>query len=81
MLCSSKCTTPWLSGSCAAGDNRDGQVLCSHQGTERTKEHFNIFLEYVPGGSIASLLAKFGEHHLVPHLEAPACAGLTARSH
>ncbi len=30
------------------------------QGTERTKEHFNIFLEYVPGGSIASLLAKFG---------------------
>ena len=36
-----------------------GFALCL-QGTERTKEHFNIFLEYVPGGSIASLLAKFG---------------------
>lgn len=31
------------------------------QGTCRTKEYLNIFLEFVPGGSIASLLAKFGE--------------------
>lgn len=30
------------------------------QGTEKTEESLNIFLEYVPGGSIASLLAKFG---------------------
>ncbi len=30
------------------------------QGTEKTDETLNIFLEYVPGGSIASLLAKFG---------------------
>ena len=30
------------------------------QGTEKTEETLNIFLEYVPGGSIASLLAKFG---------------------
>ena len=32
----------------------------SLQGTEKTEEALNIFLEYVPGGSIASLLAKFG---------------------
>lgn len=30
------------------------------QGTEKTQDSLNIFLEYVPGGSIASLLAKFG---------------------
>jgi hypothetical protein len=29
-------------------------------GTERTDDAINIFLEFVPGGSIASLLAKFG---------------------
>ena len=39
--------------------------MARFQGTERTKEHFNIFLEYVPGGSIASLLAKFGERLVV----------------
>ena len=32
----------------------------SMQGTERTKEHLDIFLEFVPGGSISSLLDKFG---------------------
>lgn len=38
-------------------------VTLSHcqQGTEKTEETLNIFLEYVPGGSIASLLAKFGK--------------------
>ena len=30
------------------------------QGTEKSEGSLNIFLEYVPGGSIASLLAKFG---------------------
>ena len=30
------------------------------QGTDRDDEHLNIFLEFVPGGSIASLLNKFG---------------------
>ncbi len=30
------------------------------QGTDRDEQHLNIFLEFVPGGSIASLLAKFG---------------------
>ena len=30
------------------------------QGTDRDQQHLNIFLEFVPGGSIASLLAKFG---------------------
>ena len=31
------------------------------QGTDRDDEHLNIFLEFVPGGSIASLLTKFGK--------------------
>ena len=30
------------------------------QGTDRDEEHLNIFLEFVSGGSIASLLNKFG---------------------
>lgn len=30
------------------------------QGTEKGSDALTIFLEYVPGGSIASLLAKFG---------------------
>lgn len=30
------------------------------QGTEKSEECLHIFLEYVPGGSIASLLARFG---------------------
>lgn len=30
------------------------------QGTDRDEQHLNIFLEFVPGGSIASLLTKFG---------------------
>lgn len=34
-------------------------IVC-YLGTERTEAALNIFLEYVPGGSIASLLAKFG---------------------
>ena len=33
----------------------------SLQGTERTEDCLNIFLELVSGGSIASLLNKFGE--------------------
>ena len=36
--------------------------LCvMEQGTDRDEEHLNIFLEFVPGGSIASLLTKFGK--------------------
>lgn len=36
-------------------------------GTQRDSEHLNIFLEYVPGGSIASLISKFGPlpEHLI----------------
>ena len=30
------------------------------QGTDRDQQHLNIFLEFVPGGSIASLLTRFG---------------------
>jgi len=30
-------------------------------GTQRRDGHLHIFLEYVPGGSIASLLAEFGK--------------------
>ena len=36
-------------------------VCAAAQGTDRDDEHLNIFLEFVPGGSIASLLTKFGE--------------------
>ena len=36
------------------------EACTAAQGTEKTEETLNIFLEYVPGGSIASLLAKFG---------------------
>lgn len=34
--------------------------IVRYLGTERTPDALNILLEYVPGGSIASLLAKFG---------------------
>ena len=34
--------------------------LPARQGTDRTEECLNIFLEFVPGGSISSLLSKFG---------------------
>eukprot|EP00887_Chlorella_sp_A99_P006974 scaffold2.g6974.t1 len=34
--------------------------IVRYLGTERTDDCLNIFLEYVPGGSIATLLAKFG---------------------
>jgi hypothetical protein len=30
------------------------------QGTDRTAECLNIFLEFVPGGSLADLIKKFG---------------------
>ncbi len=53
----------WVGGQC-------GQSLCCNQlwhsiphhtqGTCVQDNTLNIFLEYVPGGSIASLLAKFG---------------------
>jgi len=39
------------------------------QGTDRTDECLNIFLEFVPGGSICSLLSKFGAAN--PPLGAP----------
>ncbi|EFN53500.1 hypothetical protein CHLNCDRAFT_25736, partial [Chlorella variabilis] len=38
----------------------DHDNIVRYLGTEKTDGALNIFLEYVPGGSIASLLAKFG---------------------
>lgn len=38
----------------------EGVSLLLLQGTDKNEQHLNIFLEFVPGGSIASLLAKFG---------------------
>lgn len=38
----------------------DHPNIVRYLGTERTSKALNIFLEYIPGGSIASLLAKFG---------------------
>lgn len=44
------------------------------QGTHRSEDCLNIFLEYVPGGSIASLLTKFGKAcHSHMTTVAPAC--------
>jgi len=34
--------------------------IVSYVGTERTEGMLNIFMEFVPGGSIYSLLQKFG---------------------
>ncbi len=34
--------------------------IVQYIGTERTEENLNIFLEYIAGGSIASLIDKFG---------------------
>jgi serine/threonine protein kinase len=44
--------------------------IVRYLGTERTEDAFNIFLEYVPGGSIASLIDKFGplQVHMLPLL-------------
>ena len=38
----------------------DHPNIVRYLGTEKTPKVLNIFLEYVPGGSIASLLANFG---------------------
>ncbi|EIE26178.1 Pkinase-domain-containing protein [Coccomyxa subellipsoidea C-169] len=38
----------------------DHPNIVRYLGTDRDDQHLNIFLEFVPGGSIASLLAKFG---------------------
>lgn len=35
--------------------------IVAYRGTKRDVENLNIFLEYVPGGSIASLLQRFGQ--------------------
>ena len=34
--------------------------IVRYWGTERTDKNFTIFMEYIPGGSISSLLKKFG---------------------
>lgn len=41
-------------------------MLLVVQGTERTDECLNIFLEFVPGGSIASLINRFGAQSIFP---------------
>ncbi|BDA50837.1 probable mitogen-activated protein kinase kinase kinase NPK1 at N-terminal half [Coccomyxa sp. Obi] len=38
----------------------DHPNIVRYLGTDRDEQHLNIFLEFVPGGSIASLLTKFG---------------------
>ncbi|KAK9907344.1 hypothetical protein WJX75_001831 [Coccomyxa subellipsoidea] len=38
----------------------DHPNIVRYLGTDKNEQHLNIFLEFVPGGSIASLLAKFG---------------------
>ena len=47
-------------------DERPMSPVCRNEhivqyiGTERTPDNLNIFLEYIAGGSIASLIDKFG---------------------
>eukprot|EP00698_Gefionella_okellyi_P021370 TRINITY_DN690_c0_g1_i1.p1 TRINITY_DN690_c0_g1~~TRINITY_DN690_c0_g1_i1.p1 ORF type:complete len:434 (+),score=35.95 TRINITY_DN690_c0_g1_i1:172-1473(+) len=41
--------------------NLDHPCIVRYLGFERTDDAFNIFLEYVPGGSIANLVQKFGK--------------------
>ncbi len=40
----------------------DRAAVLSSQGVDRDEENVYVFLEYVPGGSITSLLDKFGAH-------------------
>ena len=40
--------------------NLDHENITRYLGTERTEDTLSIFLEFVPGGSIRSLLARFG---------------------
>ncbi len=49
-------------------------ILHAMQGTDRDDEHLNIFLEFVPGGSIASLLTKFGEPQMLDYPPEPGLA-------
>jgi serine/threonine protein kinase len=53
--------------------------IVRYLGTERTEDAFNIFLEYVPGGSIASLIDKFGP--LQVHIYMPTPDTLQAYMH
>jgi hypothetical protein len=55
-------------------------LLSLMQGTDRDQEHLNIFLEFVPGGSIASLLTKFGAQSAC-HWRSPAIRTCTTTRH
>lgn len=39
----------------------DNEYIVNYLGVEMEHDHLNIFLEFVPGGSIASLLKRFGK--------------------
>ena len=52
------------------------EACTAAQGTEKTEETLNIFLEYVPGGSIASLLAKFGTPLFSAYCISCSCQGI-----
>jgi serine/threonine protein kinase len=56
------CVTLWptLVNKVSVDHQQDRTESFIAQGTERTDECLNIFLEFVPGGSIASLINKFG---------------------
>lgn len=63
-----------------------GECICtacvhlSSQGTCVQDNTLNIFLEYVPGGSIASLLAKFGTIEAISKQTAPRAWQVRSRS-
>jgi len=55
-------------------DHRGAVGCLAGQGSEGVADHMNIYMEYVPGGSIAGMILSFGE---APHRS---CAMLAAVS-
>jgi serine/threonine protein kinase len=49
--------------------------IVAYYGCERTETHINIFLEWVPGGSIRKLLDGFGVPLLLSDHALPFCPG------
>lgn len=50
----------WISLLCAIMSVAARRHIVRYCGTDRGLRHLYIFLEYVPGGSIASMLQQFG---------------------
>lgn len=53
--------------------------IVQYYGSNSTDQHFNIFLEYVPGGSVAAMLQSYGQLHepLIQNFVRQILAGLS----